>query len=400
MKRVKIVGLLLSILIATILIIPGCQGETETKTLDIALIGPLTGPPANVAANFQRAVEMAIEDQGTVTIGGTEYELNLVVRDDKFDPALAKSATDEMVFNQQVKVIFGPSQVEVPAMQQTTNENKVILFGMSADPSIAGTDYPYNFFVGGIPTQMYSTVYDYVQETYPQAKTVVSFYADLPDAPNWLNASEVMAPMYGLEVVGHELFPMGTSDFAPFAQKLIAYDTDIIELSGGGGATGALQGTVVKQIREAGFTGIIVQPTVPPPGIMDTIPQEYLNKIVTNDINIDSSIVTATYRNLVNRYVQKYGEKPIDFLGQAYNGAFAFLQFLDGQEDMDTERWMNEFAEYEWTGVFGEDAKWVGNPMFGIDRTLLTNFWASEWKDGELETDFVATLPLEIWISQ
>ena len=67
---------------------------------------------------------------------------------------------------------------------------------------------------------------------------------------------------------------------------------------------------------------------------------------------------------------------------------------------MDTERWMEEFAEYEWKGVFGEDAKWVGDPMFGIDRTLLTNFWASEWTDGELGTDFVATLPLEIWISQ
>jgi len=125
--------------------------------------------------------------------------------------------------------------------------------------------------VGGIPEQMYSTVCEYIQKTYPTAKRVVSFYADLPDAPPWMAAAETMSKKIRYAVAGQRAVPGGYPELRPFAQKLMSYNPDIIDLSGGGGATGGLQGAIVKQIRETGYTGIIMQPTVPPPGIMESL---------------------------------------------------------------------------------------------------------------------------------
>jgi branched-chain amino acid transport system substrate-binding protein len=403
MKKLTL-GLLCAILIIGGLF-SGCSSSTTAvKTLDIAIVAPLTGPAANVGTNYQRAVEMAIEDinaAGGVTIAGQKYVLSAIVRDDKFDEATAKTIAEEMIFNNGVKVIMGCSQKEGPAVVQTTNANKTILFSMSPTPQMQNPDLPYDFALGGIVTQQYATVLDYVKKYYPTAKTMVTLYADQNDAPLETGGAKTMAEYYGLTYLGYELFPFPTTtDFAPFAQKLMTYNADIIDLSGCGGATGALEGTMIKQIREAGFKGIILQPTVPPPGIMETIPAEYLYKIVTNDININGSIVTDTYRNLVNRYHVKYGDWPIDFLAQAYNGVHAFFTFLNGQDSMDTQKWMEGFANYKWTGVYGEAAQWVGKPDFGINRALMTNFWASEWKNGVLETEYVATLPTQLWISK
>jgi ABC-type branched-subunit amino acid transport system substrate-binding protein len=346
---------------------------------------------------------MAMADQnakGGVTIGGQTYTLADIVRDDKFDQATAKSLANEMVFNDKVPVIFGPSQVEGPAMQQITNDNKILMFCMSPSPDMTKPDYPYNFFAGGIVSQQYDTVLQYIMKYYPNAKKVVTFYADLPDEPLEVGGAQQMCKYYGFDWLGVEKFPMATTDFSPFAQKLIAYNPDIIDLSGGGGATGSLEGTIVTQIRQAGFNGIIMMPTVPPPGIMDTVPKEYLNKIVTNDINIDGPIVSPEYKELVTRYHQQYGEWPIDFFVQAYNAVYPFFQFLNTQNTMDTQQWMENFANYKWTGVFGEQAQWVGKPLYGINRCLMTNFWASEWKDGVLTTDYAPNLPTQLWVGQ
>lgn len=374
----------------------------KPKTLTFGIVTPLTSPAANVAMNYERAVQMAMADQnakGGVTIGGQPYTLSAIVRDDKFDQATAKSLANEMVFNDKVPVIFGPSQVEGPAMQDITNANKVLMFCMSPTPDMCNTKYPYNFFAGGIVSQQYDTVLQYIKQYYPDAKKVVTFYADLPDYPLETGGAKDMCQYYGFDWLGAVKFPTSTTDFSPFAQQLMAKNPDIIDLSGGGGATGSMEGTIVNQIRQAGYTGIIMMPTVPPPGIMNTVPKQYLNKIVTNDINPDGSVVTSEYKDLITRYQQQYGQLPIDFFVQAYNVVSAFFQFLNTQNTMDTQQWMQNFATYKWKGVFGEDAEWVGEPIFGINRAMLTNFWASEWKDGTLATDYAPKLPLELWTS-
>jgi len=50
--------------------------------------------------------------------------------------------------------------------------------------------------------------------------------------------------------------------------------------------------------------------------------------------------------------------------------------------------------------VFSGASPLVGTPVFGVDRALITNFWASEWKNGKLETNFKANIPMEMWVAK
>ena len=402
MRGFKFLGLICAVIMIIGLLLPGCKKEEATGTLDIGIATALTGPAGSVGTNIQRGVEMAIADQnaaGGVTIAGKRYLLNGIVRDNKFDPATGKINAEELVYKLKVKAIFGPLPIESPSMQTIANDNKVLMFLCS--PHMTTPKQPYCFSLGSITSNQYATVLEYLKEYYPDAKSVVSFNPDTADSVMYMADAKKMFDYYGLNFLGDETFPFPvTTDFAPFVQKLNTYNADIIDLALCGGTAGPLVATMVKQIRESGFEGIILMPTIPPTDIMVTLPQQYLNKIITNDINIDGPIVTNAYRDLINGYVEQYKEKPIDIFAQTYNPAYAFFKFLDGQKTMDTTQWMEGFANYEWESVYGEHSQWVGEPFYGINRALLANFWASEWKNGKLETNFVAKLPLELWVSK
>ena len=159
--------------------------------------------------------------------------------------------------------------------------------------------------------------------------------------------------------------------------------------------------SLIKQLREAGFDGIIWSPTLPFPDVMvEVVPEKYRTRIITLDIVVESPIVSQAYKDMHQRYVNKFGEPPIDIAGEYYNGANALFEFLDGQDSMDTAAWMEGFAKYRWQGLWGTESFWVGKPIFGIDRVLFRGPWVSEWTDGKLETKWEAPIPYDLLIEQ
>jgi branched-chain amino acid transport system substrate-binding protein len=368
----------------------------EPKTLEIGIATPLSGPVGNLGANYQNAVLLAMENQnkqGGVTIAGQKYMLKAIIRDDKFDPAVGKTVAEELVYDKKVKVIFGPSMVEAGAMQAITEPNKVLLFCMAPMPGLTSPEHPYSFFAGGYAPKQMAVGADYIKKFYPKAKTVVSTYGDMPDAPFYFGTAKAIYGQYGFTWLGDEQYPYTITDFSPIVSRIMAKKPDMVNITGSGGGMGPMMGLFTKQLREAGFKGIIWMPTVPPPGIMETVPKAYLTKIVTNDIALDSPIVSQDYKNLYDRFVKEFGKKPIDMFSEIYNGANAFFEFLNTQNTMDSTAWMESFAKYHWKSIFGYEGQWIGKPVFGINRFLLNSLWVSEWKNGKLETKFVAPVP-------
>jgi ABC-type branched-subunit amino acid transport system substrate-binding protein len=404
MKLKKLLSLIASFCLILVLATLPFKLAAAPKTLTVGIAVPLTGPVAHIGTHYQNAALLAIENQnaeGGVTIAGQKYKLDFIIRDTKYDPAVGKTVAEELVYNKKVKFIVGPTQVEAMGMQPVTEANKVLLFGMSPVPGLCAPDKPYSFWLGGFPPKMYILGATYIHENYPEAKTVASIYPDVPDAPPWIESVQAVCQQYGLDWLGGEKFPYTITDFMPVISRVLDKNPDIIDTVMTGGVMGGLSCLLVKQLREAGFEGVIWMPAVSPPGTMEeAVPQKYRTKIVTNDINVGSPIVSQTYKDLYAQYVKEFREKPMDLFPEAYNGVKAFLEFLDGQDTMDTEVWMEGFAKYRWQGIFGHEEYWVGKPVYGINRFLLASLWCSEWKDGKLQTNWLAPIPYEMFVEK
>ena len=142
MKRVLLSLALTVLMVGTV--VAGCTKPAPSsvptptpapsKTLDIGVAAPLTGPTAFLGTQTQDGILLAIDDQneqGGVTIGGQNYTLNAIIRDTKFDLIVAKNVAEELVFDKGVKVIAGPFVFDVIGVQAVTEPNKVIMFGIA-----------------------------------------------------------------------------------------------------------------------------------------------------------------------------------------------------------------------------------------------------------------------------
>ena len=374
--------------------------QLPPKTLDIGIATPLTGPPAYIGSHLQDGILLAIEDQnrqGGVTIAGQKYTLNPIIRDTKMDIVVGKSVAEEMVLGKGVKVIAGPFIADVVGVQSVTEPNKAILFGfVPIIPQVTGPNKPYTFFTGLLILQMYNNPCAYIKEFYPETKKVVSMVVDMPDLPLFMDSAKTMCARYGLDWLGYEKMPANITDFMPIISRVLAKNPDVIDTAsiGSFGGLGALE---IKQIREAGFNGIILVPGSPPRATMEeVIPKKYLNRIVLKMLDPESPMVSEAYRGFYDRFQKKFDVIPDDVASLEYNPVKAFFEFLNGQNTMDTTVWMEGFAKYHWQGLFGFENYWVGKPLFGIDRSVLGPSVVCEYTDGKMETKWNAPLPYDL----
>ena len=404
-----------SIFVAAIvlaMLVVGCAAPSPAPTpapappkqLNIGITTPLTGSAAHHGTMMQNGILMAIEDQneqGGITIAGQKYTLNPLIRDNKMDLVVAKSVTEELVYDKGVKVIAGPFIMDSIAAQTVTEKNKVILFLINPIlPQLTGPNKPYTFFVGFPFIQMYDTEIAYIQKFYPEAKRLIQIIVDLPDLAAFADSAEVVCPRYGLEWLGYEKIPITTQDFSPVISRVLPKNPDVIDVAqlGALGGPGALE---TKQLREAGFKGIVMIPgSILAETMEEIIPKEYLYKIICDQVDINSAIGGEAYRSFGERFQKRFNMLPTNLAYLEYDPIKALFQFLNGKDTMDSTAWMEGFAQYRWDSIFGFERSWVGKPLYGINRALLCPTLVQEYTDGKLEPKWVAPLPYDLVIEK
>jgi ABC-type branched-subunit amino acid transport system substrate-binding protein len=203
-----------------------------------------------------------------------------------------------------------------------------------------------------------------------------------------------------LEWIGLEKFPLGTKDLSPIIARALPKNPDIIDLCCTGGMAG-IGSLSIKQLRQAGFNGPIMMPASPSRGeTEEVVPKEYLTKIAIGYTDINSPLLSEAYRGVHDRFKEKFQKEPDSPVFEAYNPVKALFQFLDGQDTMDTTAWMEGFAKYHWQGIYGFESYWMGKKKYGIDRFTFRGAWASEYKDGKLDTNFTAPIPYDMFVEK
>ena len=377
----------LSAALGAALMVAGLGSAQAQETLKIGGVGPLSGGGTAWGLAAQRGMEIAIEEinaAGGVKAEGKTFKLQLVMYDDQYTGAGGKAAAERLVNQDKVKFIIGPVG-SPPALGviSVTNPAKVIALTNGYAPQILKNDTkdPYNFRIYPTNIEFGPPLIKWLKENAPEVKKVGML---APNDAVGQSVAGALAEDYrkqGFEV-SLELFERGIKEFTPLILRMMAQKVDAFEFDGNSPGDAGL---MLKQIRQAGFKGKVIQ--IGGPGSDEII--EIAGAAAEGFLSYGVfDWDTPAGKKLRPIYEQKYGKGIINqFMPAFYHTVFLLVDAIKRADSTDTDKVrdaldaMNGFD----AGVYGP-VKWAGKDSYGVNRQLMFTYYLAEVKDGKLVT--------------
>ena len=377
----------LSAALGAALMVAGLGSAQAQETLKIGGVGPLSGGGTAWGLAAQRGMEIAIEEinaAGGVKAEGKTFKLQLVMYDDQYTGAGGKAAAERLVNQDKVKFIIGPVG-SPPALGviSVTNPAKVIALTNGYAPQILKNDTkdPYNFRIYPTNIEFGPPLIKWLKENAPEVKKVGML---APNDAVGQSVAGALAEDYrkqGFEV-SLELFERGIKEFTPLILRMMAQKVDAFEFDGNSPGDAGL---MLKQIRQAGFKGKVIQ--IGGPGSDEII--EIAGAAAEGFLSYGVfDWDTPAGKKLRPIYEQKYGKGIINqFMPAFYHTVFLLVDAIKRADSTDTDKVrdaldaMNGFD----AGVYGP-VKWAGKESYGVNRQLMFTYYLAEVKDGKLVT--------------
>jgi branched-chain amino acid transport system substrate-binding protein len=375
--------MLLTLMVALSLAVPAGAAE---KTLNIGMLGPLSGGAANYGVELQRGAEMKIDEinkAGGLKIGGDVYKLKLIAYDHKGQAAEAATAANKLVFQDKVKFIIGNAVgATCNAAQTVTEPQKVIFAFVCWGTNNLAPDKPYSFRSILSQWEAAEPFYRWVKEKHPNIKKVAIISPNDTSGLDTNTAVVKALKALGFDLVAEETYERGTKDFYPVLTKILAQKPDMIDVAASPPAEAAL---LVKQARELGFKGAKGWTAgTNPANLIDVAGKENAEGVWSPiNVNVDSDFVTPAVRKFGADYRARYKESP-GVIAVANFAAFDVITkaMVDAQS-VDPDKVLAALTAKPFDTVWG---KLVigGKATYGIDRQFLYPLVISEVRDGKV----------------
>jgi ABC-type branched-subunit amino acid transport system substrate-binding protein len=236
-----------------------CPPEATTALADgepikLAFIGPQTGP---LAAFGVIAQGMNVYFDKLNEAGGVEgHQVEVITKDDAYDPAKSAPAVQEAIEGDQV--FASVFQIGTPNVAGTRQ-----LYADACVPqALVGTGFPnwgdpanFPWTLGGIPSYtVEANVWtEFIKEKFPDATKVALLTFNNDFGKTYKEALNELLPAAGLEIVA-DVVHEPTSDLSNEVTQLLAAGPDIII----GGTTSTFCTSLMTLARQGGFTGPII----------------------------------------------------------------------------------------------------------------------------------------------
>lgn len=355
------------------------------ETLKIGGIGPLSGGGTAWGLATQRGAELAIDDinaAGGVKADGKTYKLELIMYDDQYTGQGGKAAAERLVNQDKIKFMVGPIG-SPPALAAigVTNPAKVIALtnGYAAAVLKNETKDPYNFRMINTSVEFGPPLIAWLKKNRPQVKKMGIL------APNDAVGQSVATQMaedykkQGYEVL-LEYFERGMKEFTPLILRMMAQKVDGFEFDGN--SPGDV-GLMVKQMRQAGFKGTLIQ--IGGPGIDEVIQiaGPHAEGYLSYDV-FDWS--TPAGKKLQDAYEKKYGKGIINAqMPSFYHITMLLADAINKVGSTDTDKVREAIRKSDGfdIGLYGP-IRWSGEETYGIRHQILLPYFISEVKGGQI----------------
>lgn len=215
-----------------------------TDTIQVGLIGPMTGPFAVLGISQLNGLQVAADSiNADGGIGGAK--IKIVSRDMQLDPGKGVQFANELAGDSRVKMVVGPSISSFYAAAQGTFEQNKML---NCQPGVAGgsfADLKYGFRMENSAEQDMIRNLEYLKEQ--GIKSVGLVYEGDDTGKGYEKLLTKMAPKYGVKMEGFQQTRVDDTSHNAYVEKLADAGALFISNSASGAKTmAAAQATGYK----------------------------------------------------------------------------------------------------------------------------------------------------------
>lgn len=367
------------------------ENTTTSSGDNVLKIGALintTGWFASIDYNNQIEMETLCKyynDQGGIDIGGTKYQLELVVEDGGSDAEGIRSAAQRLV-DQGIQYVIETNDFWVEGAIDIFENAGVmnIMAQNNMNHNVMNADIKYSYSFSDACTSQYSTALDVIKDQYPEVKSVVYCCDD-----NGVNKEQAALIEDACKRVGLEyndafiVYDGETTDFSSIALKVINSGADAFI---GNGTPDNIAG-LLKEVRSAGSDVLCAAVITLSPGAL--IAGSGLNDL-SGAFTFGSDIATPehntdTFNELYKLFVDTYGQDN----AAAWNGAcmdnlYNLLQLMQGAGSTDVEAVRSYFDSIDSIEtLFGTGVK-CGEETFGVAHLIAHPSHALKAENGQI----------------
>ena len=365
--------------------------EAQPAGDNVLKIGALintTGWFASIDYNNQIEMETLCKyynDQGGIDIGGTKYQLELVVEDGGSDAEGIRSAAQRLV-DQGIEYVVETNDFWVEGaidiFENAHVMNIMAQNNMNHGVMNAETQYSYSF--SDACTSQFPAALDVIKDNYPEVKSVVYACDD-----NGVNAEQAAlvkenAARVGLEYIDSPVIYDGEStDFSSVALKIVSSGADCFIGNGTPDNIAAL----IKEVRAAGSDMVCAAVITLSPGVL--IGGSGLSDL-SGAFTFGSDIATPehntdTFNEIYNLFVDTYGaDNATAWNGAALDCLYNLLQLMQGAGSTDVEAVRSYFDSVDTVEtLFGTGVR-CGEETFGTAHLIAHPSHALKAENGEI----------------
>ncbi|WP_300760619.1 urea ABC transporter substrate-binding protein [uncultured Bifidobacterium sp.] len=307
--------------------------DVSGPTIKIGFVNSLSGTMAISETTVNKSLHMAA-DEINAAGGVLGKQLKVVDQDGKSEPAVFAEKARSLIEKECVAAVFGGwTSSSRKAMLPVFEADNALLFyplqyeGMESSPNI--------FYSGAAPNQQIVPALDYLKEQGHKKLFLVGSDYVFPQTAN--RVVNAYAEGNGMEVVGEEYTPMGSTDFTTIVNKLKSSGADAVVNTLNGDSNVAF----FKEYKASGLTADQV------PVISMSIAEEEISAIGLDNIkgqltawNYYQTLDSSENQKFVKNFKAKYGaSKPTsDPMESAYTSLYLWKAMVEKAKSFDVDK--------------------------------------------------------------
>ena len=346
MKWAALLGLALLLIVS----VAACDSNGgEDQPFRVGVMESVTGPGETYGNVAVQAKQLAVDEINAA--GGINGRmLELIVEDSKCNAQDAITAYNKLTDVDDVKIILGTScsGAMLGAAPLAEEEGVVLFSGLATNPDIANAgDYIFRTSMSDAQLGI-----DTGNELWTRGIRRLATISESTDyAEGVRRTTSDRFEELGGEIVGAERYSSDVTDFRSQLTKLLGENPDAIHVAAQAEFSG---GTVVKQLRELGYTGPIFSDVV----VVGTTALEVAGEAATGVVAITADLdpANAKAQEVITNFRAKYDYVTLPwYIGSAYDDVYITAECLKQTgDDQDADGFRDCLYDITWSGAIGD----------------------------------------------